>query len=153
MGFLDKVQATMQQGQEKIDDLQAKKKADALLRDLGAWYYAGYTGRDAGRGETEIARILGELQAHEAEHGPLGGDKPAEAAAPAAPAAEPPAAGAVPPPPPIEPPPAGAVPPPPPAAPPVAPPPPSMAPQAPPVPPPPPVSAPDPAAEAAPDAP
>ena len=110
MGFLDKVQQTMQQGQEKIDDLQAKKKADGMLRDLGAWYYAGYTGRDGGRGEAEIARILGELQAHEAEHGPLGGGNQAEAAP------DPAAGVAAPPPPPTAAPAAGTVPPPPPAA-------------------------------------
>ena len=55
MGFLDKVKAqaeqTLKQGQDKIDEVQAKKKADGLLRDLGAWYYASHTGRDDGKGE------------------------------------------------------------------------------------------------------
>src|SRR5690606_38912773 len=106
MGFLDKamsqVQQAAKQGQDKLDDLQAKKAADGLLRDLGAWYYASETGRDHGQGPGEIARILGELQAHEAEHGPLGGGTddqvgiaPSEAAPPppppAAPAPQPPA--------------------------------------------------------------
>lgn len=104
MGFLDKamsqVQQAAKQGQDKLDDLQAKKAADGLLRDLGAWYYASETGRDNGQGPGEIARILGELQAHEAEHGPLGGGTddqvgiaPSEAAPPppAAPAPQPPA--------------------------------------------------------------
>ncbi len=44
MGFLDKamsqVQQAAKQGQDKLDDMQAKKTADGLLRDLGAWYYA-----------------------------------------------------------------------------------------------------------------
>jgi hypothetical protein len=75
MGFLDKVKAqaeqTLKQGQEKIDEVQAKKKADGLLRDLGAWYYASHTGRDDGKGEGELARLIAELKAHEAEHGPL----------------------------------------------------------------------------------
>ena len=43
MGFLDKVQQAAKQGQDKLDDLAAKKKADGLLRDLGAWHYAKLT--------------------------------------------------------------------------------------------------------------
>ena len=77
MGFLDKVKAqteqVVKQGQDKIDEAQAKRKADGLLRSLGAWYYATQTGRDEGNGPSELARITAELQAHEAEHGPLGG--------------------------------------------------------------------------------
>ena len=71
MGFLDKamsqVQQAAKQGQDKIDDMQAKKASDGLLRDLGAWYYAVQTGRDNGQGAAELARLVGELQAHEAE--------------------------------------------------------------------------------------
>ncbi len=51
MGFMDKVkvqadalaQKTQQgiaQGQAKLDEMQAKRQADALLRDVGAAYYA-----------------------------------------------------------------------------------------------------------------
>ncbi len=91
MGFLDKamsqVQQAAKQGQDKIDDMQAKKASDGLLRDLGAWYYAVQTGRDNGQGAAELARLVGELQAHEAEHGPLGsGAEEPAAAAPAPPA-------------------------------------------------------------------
>jgi hypothetical protein len=131
MGFLDKVKAqaeqAVKQGQEKLEDVQAKKKADGLLRDLGAWYYARETERDEGQGDEQIARLIGELQAHEAEHGPLGSDKEEEAAPP-----PPPPPGAVAPPPPpgtiAPPPPPGASAPPPP--PPVSPPPPPHAPPA-----------------------
>ncbi|QXC62440.1 hypothetical protein KSP35_06460 [Aquihabitans sp. G128] len=114
MGFLDKVKAqaeqTLKQGQDKIDEVQAKKKADGLLRDLGAWYYAGQTGRDEGKAPGELARITAELQAHEAEHGELGGKDepeppapppPAPAEAPAPPSGPPPSS---PPPPPTQPP-------------------------------------------------
>ena len=77
MGFLDKVKAqaesAVKQGQEKLDEQKAKKKADGLLRDLGAWYYATQTERDHGQGAAELTRIVEELKAHEAEHGPLGG--------------------------------------------------------------------------------
>ena len=76
MGFLDKLQQTaketLDKGKERLDDLQAEKRADGLLRDLGAWYYAGRTGRDGGASAEHIERIVGELQAHEAEHGELG---------------------------------------------------------------------------------
>ncbi len=85
MGFLDKAkeqasalankaQEGLNQGQAKLDAAQAKKHADGLLRDLGAWVYAQRTGRDEGRAAAEIERLFGELQAHEAEHGPLGSD-------------------------------------------------------------------------------
>jgi L-serine deaminase len=51
MGLMDKVKAQAEQamakaqqgvsqGQAKLDAMQAKKQADALLRDLGAAYYA-----------------------------------------------------------------------------------------------------------------
>lgn len=117
MGFMDKVKASAQQvaseaekavkqGQDKLDEAQSKRKANELLRDLGAWYYAVQTGRDEGNGPAELARITALIEAHEAENGPLGG-------APTEPTPPPPPPGAVPPPPP-----AGApVPPPPPGAP------------------------------------
>ncbi|MCB0960655.1 MAG: hypothetical protein KDB04_14190 [Acidimicrobiales bacterium] len=124
MGFLDKVKAqaeqAVKQGQDKLDEAQAKRKANDLLRDLGAWYYATETGRDEGNGPAELARITAELQAHEAEHGPLGGAKDEPEPEPASPepgaAPAPPAPGAVPPPPGEAPPPPGAIPPPPPGA-------------------------------------
>lgn len=91
MGFLDKAkeqasalankaQEGISQGQAKLDAQQAKKHADGLLRDLGAWVYAQRTGRDNGGAPANIERIYGELQAHEAEHGQLGDDKEKESA-------------------------------------------------------------------------
>ena len=112
--------------QNRRNDMNAKKRSDGLLRDLGAWYYATQTGRDNGQGESEIARITAELQAHEAEHGQLGSAHE-EAAAPAA-APPPPGGSGVAPPPPggdpaaAPPPPGSVTPPPPPGS--VAPPPP-----------------------------
>ncbi len=141
MGFLDKAkeqasalatkaQDGINQGQAKLDAQQAKKHADGLLRDLGAWTYAQHTGRDDGAAGAEIQRIYGELQAHEAEHGQLGSE--AEPAPPAEQAADV-APGVAAPQPPTSPPPSS-----PPAA---SPPPPPPAPAAPPAPP-----APEPAA-------
>lgn len=105
MGFLDKAKASVEQavkqGQDKLEDVQAKKKADGMLRDLGAWYYATQTHRDEDKGETEMARIIEQLKAHEAEFGPLGNDKDEEepAAAPPPPPSSPPPASPPPPPP------------------------------------------------------
>ena len=72
MGFLDKVKSTVEKttktAQSKLDDVQAKKRADHLVRELGAAYYAA---RQAGgtEADAEVERIVAELQAHEAEHG------------------------------------------------------------------------------------
>jgi hypothetical protein len=97
MGFLDKATAKLQEAtkatQVKLDDVSAKRGSDKLLRDLGAWYYASRTERGGANADAEVERLIGELQAHEAEHGPLGGDReddPAAAAAAAAPMAPPP---------------------------------------------------------------
>ncbi len=157
VGFLDKVkeqgtalaakaQEGVKQGQAKLDDGQARKKADGQLHDLGAWLWAQKNGRDDGQGDAEVSRLLGELSAFEAEYGalplpvilPAGGEFNLETLDDTAAPPPPPAAAASPPPPPAE----GAAPPPPaPAAP---------APPAPAAAPPPPAAAPPPAAPAAP---
>lgn len=101
MGFMDKVKAGaeqaaakaqqgMKQGQEKIGEMQAKRAADALLRELGSAYYAQ---QRSGGSADAVSAALSAVDAHVAEHGPLG--EPAE-----------PAAAAPPPPPPPPPPPA-----------------------------------------------
>jgi hypothetical protein len=105
MGFMDKLQQTakesFEKGKAKVEDVQADRAADKLLRDLGAWYYATRTGRDDGTAGEHIERLVGELQAHEAQYGELGKEaEPAPEAPPAgqvadpfaAPAAAPPAA-------------------------------------------------------------
>lgn len=108
MGFLDKVQKTaretLDKGKDKLEDIQADKKADQLLRDLGAWYYAGRTGRDNGGAAAHVERLVAELQAHEAEHGPLDQKVKADAAASAEAETPPPATEAATPPPPPPPP-------------------------------------------------
>src|SRR3546814_3028802 len=88
MGFLDKAAAKVNEAtkaaQEGVSELQAKRKADGLLRELGAWTYAQHKGGypDAA---ANIERVLAELSAHEAEHGELGGsDEPEAPAAPVA---------------------------------------------------------------------
>ena len=80
MGLLDKVKATAAtateaakdaaaKGQAKLDDAQAKKAADGLLRDLGAAFYATKTGRSTPTTDSEIERLVAALQQHESEHG------------------------------------------------------------------------------------
>jgi len=94
MGFLDKAQAKVKEvaeaAQDGIADQQAKRKADGLLRELGAWTYAKHKGGFS-EADENIARVLGELAAHEAEHGELGAKKE-EAAPPPPPPPPPPTA-------------------------------------------------------------
>jgi hypothetical protein len=82
VGFLDKVkeQAAVatavakdaaQKGQAKIDDYQAKRDADALLRDLGAAAYAEQTGRGTATAATDVEQLIAKLQAYEEAHGPI----------------------------------------------------------------------------------
>src|SRR3954451_2132819 len=77
MGVMDKAKAKaeqaiakgkegMAQGQAKLDGMQAKKHGDALLRDLGAAYYAKE--REGGRAGAVQAAVA-KVAAHEAEHG------------------------------------------------------------------------------------
>ena len=95
MGLLDKVKAqataatavakdAAQKGQAKLDEVQAKKAADSLLRDLGAAFYAVKTERATPSTDSEIDRLVAALQTHEAEHGALTLAPESAAAAPTA---------------------------------------------------------------------
>jgi len=77
MGLMDKVKAqaeqavakgqqAMAQGQAKVETIQAKKQADALLRDLGAAYHAQQ--RSGGSAEA-VNDALALVDAHVAQHG------------------------------------------------------------------------------------
>jgi hypothetical protein len=81
MGFLDKAakaaaQATVKaqegiaQGQAKASQLQAKRQGDALLRELGAAYYAQQ--REAGSAAA-VAAALAAVDAHVAANPPADG--------------------------------------------------------------------------------
>lgn len=81
MGFMDKVKAQAEQvagkaqqglaqGQAKLNDMQVRRHADALLRDLGAAYYAEQ--RSSGD-HAAVEQALAAVDAHVAEHGPLDG--------------------------------------------------------------------------------
>jgi hypothetical protein len=82
MGLMDKVKAQATQlaekaqeagkaGQAKLGTLQTKKQADTLLRELGAHHFAKAKGRGDAETDTKIAGVMAQLDAHEAEHGPV----------------------------------------------------------------------------------
>ncbi|HAM01549.1 MAG TPA: hypothetical protein DCQ30_04890 [Acidimicrobiaceae bacterium] len=67
----DKAQQAGQVGQAKIAEVQAKRKADALLEELGGIVYSERVGRPLPDGETRAAAVVARLQAYEADHGPI----------------------------------------------------------------------------------
>jgi hypothetical protein len=80
MGFLDKVKEqaaaagavakdAAAKGQSKLDEMQAKKAADQMLRDLGAVSYGSVTSRETPTSEADAARLVAALQAHEEQNG------------------------------------------------------------------------------------
>lgn len=82
MGIMDKVKAQATQiadraqqagqvGQAKLAEMQAKRKADGLLTELGGIVYTERVGRPTPDGETRAAALVAQLQAHEAEYGPV----------------------------------------------------------------------------------
>ena len=88
MGLLDRVreqaavvaqragQATQeaaQQGKAKLDQAQAKRRADAMFRDLGAAVYAERTGRGGTDTADKIERLVKALSEQESNQG-LGDD-------------------------------------------------------------------------------
>ena len=80
MGLMDKVRAQApvlaQKTQElardskvKFDQVQAKRRADIMLHDLGAAVYAQRTDRATPSTQADIDRLIADLKAHEAENG------------------------------------------------------------------------------------
>jgi hypothetical protein len=99
----DKAQTGMQQGQTKLQEMQAGKQADHLLRELGAYVFLSERGRAQPDGEAKVATIMGQLDALEAAGTAVtaGNDPPPVPAEGAVPEAHvEPEAGAAPPPPP-----------------------------------------------------
>ena len=81
MGLMDKAKAQAEQalakaqqgvaqgvaqGKEKVEEIQAKRQGDALLRNLGAAYFAQQ--RSGGSAEA-VAAALAAVDAHASEHG------------------------------------------------------------------------------------
>lgn len=82
MGFMDKVKSQAAQlaekaqeatkaGQARLDALQAKRKADQLLAQLGLLTYEAHEGRARPGADAETASLIDQLRQHEAAHGLL----------------------------------------------------------------------------------
>jgi len=67
----DKAQQAGQAGQAKLVEVQAKRKVDALLLELGGIAYTQRVGRAAGGADARATELVALIQAHEAEHGPV----------------------------------------------------------------------------------
>lgn len=96
MALFDKVKAQATQlaqkaqeagkaGQAKLEDVQARRRADGLLRDLGAVLFAQRVGRPVDGPEAQIETLVAQVRSLEQEHGFLVGDGLADATAPNAP--------------------------------------------------------------------
>jgi hypothetical protein len=73
MGLMDKVKAQASelasQGKAKYGEVQATRRANVLLRNLGAVVYADRTGRGSGDTEAQIEKLITEIKAHESANG------------------------------------------------------------------------------------
>lgn len=76
MGLMDKVKPLASQlaqktqekateGKAKLDQVQAARRGDALLRNLGATVYAHRTGRGTGDQEAKVNQLVSDISAHE----------------------------------------------------------------------------------------
>jgi len=79
MGLMDKVkgqasqlaqktQETAQGGKAKLDQAQASRRADALLRQLGGAVYAERTGRGTADSQAKIDKLINDTSAVEREN-------------------------------------------------------------------------------------
>ena len=82
MGFMDKVKEqaavvtavakdTAQKGQAKVEEVQAKRAADAVLRQLGLAVFLERTGRGSTTTEETVVGHVETLTAYESEFGDL----------------------------------------------------------------------------------
>jgi hypothetical protein len=73
MGLMDRVKAQAtelaQQGKAKYDQVQATRRADAMLRNLGALVYQERTGRGVPDSQAQIDKLVADLSAHESANG------------------------------------------------------------------------------------
>jgi len=60
--FKDQARDIKGKVEEKVDDVQGKRKSGELLDDLGRYLYADRTGRAVTGADTEIERIVAELK-------------------------------------------------------------------------------------------
>lgn len=80
MGLMDRVKAqanqlaqmtqdAAQEGRNRIDQAQANRRGDALLRQLGAAVFADRTGRGTPDSQAKIEQLISEISAHEQQNG------------------------------------------------------------------------------------
>ena len=80
MGLMDKVRAqatvlaqktqeTTRDGKARLDQIQARRRAEAMLRDLGTAVYAERTGRSTPDTDAKIDKLVADLAAYETEQG------------------------------------------------------------------------------------
>lgn len=92
MGLMDRVkeqaavlaqqaQEAAREGRVKLDQAQAKRRADAMFRDLGAALYAERTGRAGPDNAAKMERLVNALKRQEEEQG-LGESPPRPPAGP-----------------------------------------------------------------------
>jgi len=59
----DKAQTGLAQGQTKIQEMQAGKQVDHLLRELGAYAFLSERGRAPADGEAKVGDLMAQLDA------------------------------------------------------------------------------------------
>jgi hypothetical protein len=80
MGLMDKVRAqatqlaqqaqgAAQEGKARLDQAQAGRRGDMLLRQLGALVFAERTGRGTADSQARIDQLISEISAHESQNG------------------------------------------------------------------------------------
>lgn len=65
----EKTQEAARDGKVRFDQAQAMRRADAMLRNLGALVYAERTGRAAPDSQAQQERLITDISAHEAQNG------------------------------------------------------------------------------------
>ena len=66
-----KAQEAGKAGQSKIDEVQAKRRADGLLRQLGLAAYTQLNGAATPDMDAHVDSLVAGLKAYEAQYGPL----------------------------------------------------------------------------------
>jgi len=87
MGLMDRVKAqatqlgqkaqeAAQEGKARIDQAQANRRGDAMLRQLGIAVYEERTNRGSPDSQAKIDRLISDISAHERENGLNLSDQP-----------------------------------------------------------------------------
>lgn len=87
MGLMDRVKAqatqlgqkaqeAAQEGKSRLDQAQANRRGDAMLRQLGIAVYEERTGRGSPDSQAKIDKLISDISAHERENGLNLSDQP-----------------------------------------------------------------------------